>query len=438
MNTDHLNTKTLSHLWPALLLALLVLAGLSFSGARAQAVVLTPRAYLPLVQRSVPLPAPDAASARLSVPQGFAIRIFAAGLTGRPRLMEIGPDGELYVALFDAGQVVRLPDRNGDGLSDGVEVVVSGLTQPHNLEWYNNYLYVAQTAKIQRFTGPNPNGSYTLDPAFQIDLPSGGGHSTRTLHFGPDGKLYVSVGSSCNACTETDPRRAAILRFNPDGSIPADNPFASDPSALKRPVWATGVRNSVDFTWGPGGALWADQNGSDGLGDNTPPEEALIAIQKGANHGWPYCYTPVLGLNIPPQPEVRDTVNWGNNTFNCAGVAPALYTIQAHFAPLGLGWGPAAIWPAEYRDDLFMALHGSWNTASPSNFRDCKVERILIAGGQVLGSMDFINGWRAPGKLCGDPATYGRPADVVVNQRGEMFISDDKANQIYRVIYIGP
>lgn len=424
-------------------LAGLLLTGLlALLSTRVLAAALPPVAYLPLVSSStgqLALPPADAASNRISVPAGFAIRIYSA-VGGTPRLMEIGPDGELYVALMGAGQIVRLPDRNHDGLSDGTEIVLSGLTQPHNMEWHNTWLYVAQTDKIQRFDA----ATYARDTGFQINLPTGG-HSTRTLHFGPDGKLYVAVGSSCNVCDESgpdtgasyDPRRAAILRFNDDGSIPNDNPFKNDPDANLRPVWAWGLRNSVDFTWTPAGQMWADHNGSDGLGDNLPPEELIIPVQGNKSHGWPYCYTPVVGLNDPPTADVRDTRISLPTGFTCAQDVPALLTVPAHSAPLGMGWGPADIWPADYRDDMFVALHGSWNTTDPANYRDCKVTRVLVQNGQVLGSQDFANGWREPGQLCGSSATYGRPADVVTNAQGEMFISDDKGQRIYRVIYTG-
>ncbi len=427
----------------SVLLALALVGFLALFATTALAGALIPQSYLPLVtstSATLALPPADGASSRISVPAGFAIRIFAS-VSGTPRLMEIGPDGELYVALMSAGQVARLPDRNHDGLADGVEVILSGLNQPHNLEWHNNMIYVAQTDKIQRFDA----NTFVRDTGFQINLPSGSGHSTRTLHFGPDGKLYVAVGSSCNVCDEhgpntaasNDPRRAAILRFNEDGSIPSDNPFANDADVDLRPVWAWGLRNSVDFTWTPGGQLWADHNGSDGLGDDAPPEELVIPVQGGKSHGWPYCYTSVLGLNNPPAAEARDNRIALPSGVTCSQDVPALFTIVAHSAPLGMGWGPAVSWPADYQDDLFVALHGSWNTDTPANYRDCKVERVLVSGGQVLGSQTFATGWRQPGAKCGDAATYGRPADVVSNANGEMFISDDKGQRIYRVIYTG-
>lgn len=438
------------HRW-SIILALLLFAGI-FAPLSVTAEAPGPVAYLPLISRgSLPLPPPDEASNRLSVPAGFAIRIYASGLPGRPRLMEIGPEGALYVALVDAGKIIRLPDRNQDGLADGVEVVLSGLSGPHNLEWFNGFLYVAQNNNIQRFTDANGDGLYERDASFQIDLPAPLGHTTRTLHFGPDGKLYVSVGSSCNICDESgpytlsgyDPRRAAILRYNPDGSIPTDNPFRNASDNRLWPVWAYGLRNSVDFTWSPSGQLWASSQGSDdlldsnGQPDTLPPEELIIPVQEGQSHGWPYCYTPVSGLNNPPQPEVRDLRMSLPAGFTCTMAIPALFTGPAHAAPIGLGWGPNNEWPAAYRDDLYLALHGSFNTNNPANYRDCKVERILIEGGTVTGSMSFVNGFRAPGKKCSDTSSYGRPADVVTNTKGEMFISDDKSNRIYRVIYTG-
>ena len=356
--------------------------------------------YMPLVfvktgQLAVP-PADEAAS-RIQVPDGFAIRIFAQNL-GRPRLISFGPDGWLYAPLIGAGEVARLPDRNHDGLADGAEVVASGLSSPNNVAWWNGWMYVGENGKIERFKDTDGNGSFETRELVTDNIPGPGGHATRTVHFGPDDKMYVSVGSSSNNNPESDPRRAAILRFNPDGSIPADNPFANDADPQKRPVWAWGLRNSVDFLWTPGGQMWADHNGSDSLGDNKPPEEIIIPVQAGRSHGWPYCYTPVLGLNVPQQPEVRDTRVPLPGGFTCDQAVPALFTAPAHSAPLGMSLGSAGNFPDAYQDDLYVAFHGSWNTSDPADYRDCKVERVLIENGAVTGSETFANGWRAPGK----------------------------------------
>lgn len=394
--------------------------------------------FLPVVSKpaapGLALPPADAASARLTVPPGFAIRYFATNVGAKPRLMTIGPDGALYVALYNGQAVVRLPDDNHDGLADGKQTVLSGLNGPHNVEWFDGWMYVAENDRISRHKDLNGDGVYETHETVVPNLPTGG-HSTRTVHFGPDGKMYVAVGSSCNACVETDPRRAAILRFNPDGSIPADNPFHNDADVNKRPLWAWGLRNSVDFTWTPGGTLWADHNGSDNLGDNLPPEEIVIPVQGNKWHGWPYCYTATLGVNVSleiPVPGMTPPVG-----VNCNDAVAARFTDLAHSAPLGMQLGAPAAFPAEYQDDLFVAFHGSWNT-SLANARDCKVQRILIQNGQPTGSQSFVNGFRTPGTTCGSASSFGRPADVVVNSAGEMFISDDVSKAIYRVIYIGP
>jgi glucose/arabinose dehydrogenase len=392
--------------------------------------------YFPVVKNgtSLPLPPSDEAAQRISLPPGFEIRIFAQNLPGRPRFMAFGPDGHLYASLYDNGQIARLPDRNFDGLSDGTEIAASGLTLPHGIEFHDGWLYVAEGDKVERLADMNGNGSYETKELVTGNIPGPAGHSTRTVHFGPDGKMYVSAGSSSNATPETDPRRAAILRFNANGTIPADNPFFNDPDVNKRPLYAWGLRNSVDFLWSPGGLLWADHNGSDGLGDNVPPEEVVIPVQANASHGWPYCYTP--GLGVTGGPEVRDTNVMLPPGFTCAQAIPAIYTVPAHSAPLGMTLASGNNFPPAYQNSLYLALHGSWNTTTGS-IRDCKVERVLLSNGQPASNQTFATGWRAPGLPCGNAATWGRPADVIFGPYGEMYISDDHGDRIYRVVYVG-
>jgi glucose/arabinose dehydrogenase len=348
--------------------------------------------------------------------------------------MAFGPDGHLYVSLMSSGKIARLPDRNFDGLSDGTEIIAEGLNQPHGLEWHAGWLYVAEVDRVERLRDANMDGSFESRELVTANLPGGPGHNSRTIHFGPDGKMYISAGSSCNVCEESDPRRAAILRFDPDGGIPADNPFAADPDPRRRPLWAWGLRNSVDFLWTPGGELWANHNGRDGLGDDLPPEEIIIPVQGNASHGWPYCYTATLGVNTSNEILDEDSNLALPPGFDCSQAVPARFTAPAHSAPLGMTLGQGTLFPPEYRDDLYVAYHGSWNTSDPANFRDCKVERVILSGGQPVGSQVFATGWRAPGKLCGDLTTWGRPADVIFGPHGDMYISDDKGMRIYRVI----
>jgi glucose/arabinose dehydrogenase len=405
----------------------------------AQTATATPVTYI--------LPPADEASSRLTVPAGFAIRIFADNLNGTPRFMAISPEGDLYVSLYRSGEIARLPDRNHDGLVDGVEIIQNGLDQPHGLEFHDGWLYVAELNRVTRLRDENSDGTFETVELVTDNLPGGGGHTSRTLHFGPDGMLYVSAGSSCNVCAESDPRRAAILRFNADGSIPQDNPFAQDPDIRKRPVWAWGLRNSVDFLWTPSGQLWANHNGRDnlldanGTPDTLPPEEIIIPVQANKSHGWPYCYTAVLGLNLSGTAEVLDTQSGLQLPagFDCSttNVVPALYTDAAHSAPLGMALGNSSLaFPADYQNSLYVAYHGSWNTSAAS-IRDCKVERILLNGEIPIANETFVSGWRADGETCGSSATWGRPADVVLGADGALYISDDKGGRIYRVVYRG-
>ncbi len=421
----------------AALLAAVVAVGAALAAASTVylPVVVTPAQVAP---GGLVVPPPDAASARLTVPEGFAVRIYAKGLGG-PRLMGVGPDGALYVAARGAGQIVRLADANNDGLADSNQIVASGLNGPHNVEWHDGALYVAENDKVSRLADTDGDGSFDdagEKTTITSNIPSGGGHSSRTLHFGPDGMLYVSAGSTGNNTVESDKRRATIMRFNPDGSIPTDNPFAEDATASRRPVWAEGLRNSVDFLWTPEGRLWANHNGSDGLGNDAPPEEIVIDVERGKHYGWPFCYTPSLGAVPAGTAEVRDTrVAFAPPVASCADVTPALFTDAAHQAPLGMARYGQTQFPADYRGNLFVAYHGSWNADQTP--RDCRVQMVVVRDGAPAEARGFLTGFRdSEQQECG--AAWGRPAGVAVGARGELFVSDDRNGNIYRVVYVGP
>jgi glucose/arabinose dehydrogenase len=347
--------------------------------------------------------------------------------------MTIGPDQQLYVADRGADKIYRLPDQNADGLADDNQVVAEDLNGPHSLEWHEGSLYVAENDQISRLTDTNGDGDFLDDDeatTITDNIPSGGGHSTRTLHIGPDGKLYVAAGSSSNINPESDPRRAAILRFNLDGTIPDDNPFAQDEDEQRRPVWAEGLRNSVDFVFLPDGRLWATHNGSDGLGDDLPPEEIVIEVEKGKHYGWPYCYTPTLGATPPGTQEVHDERVDFEQIESCTEVIPALFTDLGHQAPLGAAYYQHTAFPADYRH-LFVAYHGSWDSDQP---RDCKVQLIVLQDGQPVEGKPFLTGFREDeDQSCG--SAWGRPAGVTVGAQGELFVSDDENGNIYRVAY---
>src|SRR6266542_3247794 len=342
----------------------------------------------------------------LTLPAGFTANVFAAGLTS-PRFMAIGPGGTIFVTGMTGGQIYALPDRNSDGVADEVQVWADNLRQPHGLAFHEGYLYVGETNRVVRFrVGPDDTRQGDSEPVV-AELPSGSGHWTRTVGFGPDGKLFVAVGSSCNVCEETDQRRAAISVYNADGSDGR--------------VFMRGLRNAVGLVWRPGAAeLWATNNGRDQLGDDVP-FETVYQARDGGNAGWPNCYPAPGGILPDPQfgqPNICQTVD-----------APAV-TFQAHSAPLGLRFYDGNNFPEAARGDLFVALHGSWNRSAPVGY---KVIRIPFAGGTPGQAEDFVTDWMASEGNRG--SVWGRPVDVLVAPDGAMLISDDDGGAIYRITY---
>jgi glucose/arabinose dehydrogenase len=352
---------------------------------------------------TVPL-AESVVSEGINLPPGFALNHFAEGLND-PRMLALGPDGFIYLTERGRGRVIRLPDRNHDGQADVVEVVADSLQAPSGLAFYQDgSLYVAEPGRVLRFTGQTPEGKYTDSQVIIGDIPTNG-HNTRTLAFSPDWQtLYVSIGSSCNVCVESDPRRAAISSYNPDGS--------------GGKIYATGLRNAVGLTIRPGtDELWATNNGRDYLGDNLPPE-TINLVQNGDDFGWPRCHA---GRIVDP--------NFGG-TDACQGVAYPAVEMQAHSAPLGLTFYAGSAFPGEYQGDMFVAFHGSWNRTVPTGF---KVVRIPFEGGTPGPVEDFAWGWLKP-----DGSRSGRPVDVLTGPDGALYISDDSAGIVYRVTYQNP
>ncbi|MBA2447524.1 MAG: sorbosone dehydrogenase family protein [Chloroflexi bacterium] len=337
----------------------------------------------------------------LRLPPGFQIDVFARGLT-KVRFMTVGPEGDLYASLFDEGRVVRLPDRDGDGRSDRTHTFVDGLKRPHGLAFHAGYLYIAEEGRLSRAADTNGDGVANR-PETLAELPSGDGHSTRTVGFGPDGMLYVSIGSSKNVVVETDQRRATIMQFAPDGSGGR--------------VFARGLRNSVGFVFHPtSGELWATNNGRDLLGDEYPPETINVA-RDGDDFGWPHCIN-----GAEPDPEF-------GYPGACDGVTRPAIEMQPHSAPLGLAFYDGSQFPEEYRGDLFVAFHGSWNRSEQTGY---KLVRIRMRDGQPTGEIeDFVVGW------IDEKPAWGRPVDVRVGHDGALYVSDDKNGQIYRISYVG-
>lgn len=329
----------------------------------------------------------------LRVPPGFGVSVFADRLEG-VRYLALGPGNVIYASRPAAGVVMRLPDADADGLADTAITVVSGLDAPFGIAFRGDTMYVAGEHAVQRFD-PGAAAPVSVVPRIQ-----GGGHTTRTIVFGQDGKMYLSVGSSCNLCDEADSMRATVLQLDPDGSAAR--------------VFARGLRNSVGLAVHPTtGALWATNNDRDNLGDDVPPERINV-VRDGAYYGWPQCYLPG-----ERNPEYANA--------DCSTVEPPAITFQAHSAPLGIAFYTGTRFPAAYRGDAYVALHGSWNRSVPTG---AKVIRVEVVNGQPVAIDDFVAGWQRP-----DGTRWGRPVGVVMAADGALLVSDDLGGKIWRITY---
>lgn len=376
-----------------------------------------------VVRRFVPATVPfDPAHVRaLRVPDGYAVTLFASGL-GTPRMMETAPDGTVLVTRPDAGDVVALRDRDGDGRADEARIAARGLPGVHGIDIDAGALFLASSTTL--WTAPLAAGAQALAPrAIVTGLPDGGQHANRMVRVGPDGRLFVSVGSSCNDCAEDNQlERATVIRYERDGS--------------GREILANGLRNTIGYDWQPGSAtLWGMDHGSDFHGDRTPPEE-LNRIVAGGNHGWPICYgrrvvDPMTNarpedLALAPGQSEPSGLAVTREAW-CARTEPAWLTLPAHSAPMAMrfvrgdGFGPGV------RGDAFVALHGSWNRGEPVGY---KVVRLRFAqSGVPVGVEDFLTGFLLPDGR----AVIGRPVGLAFAADGALLVSDDSSGAIYRI-----
>jgi glucose/arabinose dehydrogenase len=345
----------------------------------------------------------------LKLPPGFTISIFAKGL-GSPRVLADDPGGTLLASIPAQGKVVALPDKNRDGVADAVVTVAQNLSRPHGMifrqEGGKHKLYIAEVEQLAVYDY-NEKNFKAANKKKILELPGGGRHWTRTMVFlpPPDNRLLISVGSSCDTCVEKDWRYAKVLSANPDGSN------------LK--VFASGLRNAVFMALHPlTQQVWVTEMGRDFLGDDLPPDEINI-LQEGKDYGWPYCYGKrIHDSQFDPKGAKKDF---------CKQTIPSHIDLQAHSAPLGLAFFPEQGWPQEYRHNLLVAYHGSWNRSVPTGYQ---VVRIKLDGkGNYLGMEDFVSGWLTR------QGALGRPVDISIKNNGEIYISDDKAGAVYRVVY---
>ncbi len=357
----------------------------------------------------------------LATPDGVFITIFASGFD-RPRVLTVDPNGTLIASLTGEGRVVALPDDDQNGQTDTTITLTDKLNQPHGLaltcQETGCYLYIAETDKITRWQYDPQNLTLTA-PQRIVDLPGGGQHGTRTLLFDPNdnNRLLVSIGSTCNVCYESNPARGTIQVID----------LGEEPYTLQS--FATGLRNAVFMTTHPVTKdVWVTEMGRDFLRDDLPPDEINI-VKEGGKYGWPQCY----GDNVHDTDFDKDLYRLpqGMTVCEALGFEPSYIDIPAHSAPLGLAFVPATEdWPQDWHHDLLVALHGSWNSTVPVGYKVVKYD--LDENGQYHGVSDFITGWLP----ASEDNTLGRPADVVFDPDGNLYLSDDKSGVIYHITYV--
>jgi glucose/arabinose dehydrogenase len=337
---------------------------------------------------------------RIKLPQGFKIAVYA-DVPGA-RSLSISPGGTIFVGTRN-DRVYAVRDTNDDHVADRVYTIASNLEMPNGVAFRDGSLFVAEVSRILRFDNiesrlTNPPPPVVINDSY----PSDRHHGWKFIAFGPDGKLYVPVGAPCNVCVREDSIYMTITRINPDGT--------------GREIYARGIRNSVGFSWHPvTGDLWFTDNGRDMLGDDIPPDELNHAPQPGMHFGFPFCH----GGDVPdPQ--------YGQG-HDCADYIPPAKKLGPHVASLGMRFYTGAMFPEQYRNQIFIAEHGSWNRSVPIGYR---ITMVRLDGDSAVSYDVFAEGWLSAG---GD--VWGRPVDLLVLPDGSMLVSDDHGGKIHRITY---
>jgi glucose/arabinose dehydrogenase len=370
------------------------------SGTQEQAVTEdTTSSDVPAVETNAALPLD-----KIKLPPGFSIAVFAE--VDNARSLAVSPSGTVFVGNRDGDKVYAVKDTDGDNKADKKWVLASGLKMPNGVAFRDGDLYIAEISRITKL--PKIESSLDNPPAPVVvndKFPKEEHHGWKYIAFGPDGKLYVPVGAPCNICERKEEIYASITRMNMDGS--------------GREVYASGVRNSVGFTWHPTtNQLWFTDNGRDMLGDDTPSCELNVAPKSGMHFGYPYCH----------EGSVKDP-EFGNKR-PCSDFVAPQDKLGAHVAPLGLKFYNGKMFPSEYTNNIFVALHGSWNRSKKSGYN---ITLVKFNGDKVAGHEVFASGWLDDASQ----KVWGRPVDVLVLADGSMLVSDDYANVIYRITYKG-
>lgn len=337
---------------------------------------------------------------KISLPRGFKIDVFAEVPSARSLCW--GSRGTLFAGTRGK-KVYAIVDADKDGRADKVYTIASDLNSPNGVAFRDGSLYVAEINRILRFDQIEEH--LENPPAYQVvydKLPTDGHHGWKFIAFGPDGKLYVPVGAPCNVCEKENPVYSTITRMNADGT--------------GFEIFAKGIRNTVGFSWHPQTkALWFTDNGRDELGDNVPNDELNIAPGPGMNFGFPYCH----------QGDVLDP-EFGKGK-DCSDFTPPALKLGPHVAALGMRFYTGEMFPAEYKGQVFVARHGSWNRSKKIGY---DLSLVRVEQNKPTQVTPFATGWLQP-----DEKAIGRPVDVIVAADGALLVSDDTRGAIYRISY---
>lgn len=352
---------------------------------------------------NVPAVPPGKPAEYLRVPPGFRADVLIEGVPNA-RSMALGEGGTLFIGTRSGGTVYAVRDALGPNPT--VLKFAEGLVMPNGVALHEGNLYVAEQKRLIRYPGAearldNPPVAEVVDGALPF---KGVLHSWKYLAVGPDGKLYVPIGAPCNVCDE--PGFGVILRMNPDGT--------------GREVVASGIRNSVGLAWHPRTKeLWFTDNGRDMLGDEVPACELNRAPRTGLDFGFPYCHGGTI-----PEPQF-------GSLGSCETAVPPVQALGPHVAPLAVKFYTGRMFPAQYRGQVLIAEHGSWNRSKAAGKTGYRVSLVRLEGGKAVAYEPFIEGW-----LRGDEV-LGRPVDLLVAPDGSLLVSDDQRGVIYRISYTG-